>query len=1180
MKQIIFGIFFSAILTVNAAEKRFEPGGVSVSLAEYTAPQAAEGTKVLMTEDFEDIAGISLQRTNQESLTGHWFGNFWLHGTSQAEKSTVAHLFRTSIENGIGVNQSAAGKIVTDTGVESLNPERPETLYVSNRLSKTIKLPEYAPGARLRAEFKARAVFPPSKPRRHFSVIMNFHPNLTNWQSSKMEIRNMEVSGNWQNYQMECPIPPKTAQVALSMALYGCGEVVVDDIKVSLIPPPEKPGITIAEIPYDLTDKVYHVGENQPAMLTFGLHRPADVFPANPRLLLEVPEPFELAGNSRFFALLSSKKQAGATRYEFDFKALMPALYPMPRYNNWRMVPVMLTANAKAGEKQYPVYYSVAYDDYESPRKQIHLKIIEGTAAAQRPRIFKTGIVANSFEIGFDETGSGHYTDFYRHCGFNSLNANLNPVLAKKMKEAQIERYSTEWYMSDAYRLGAAPKDENSAFHTITGELMKDMVCPVNVYKKGEYFQTEIVPLLKRKIVEQDLADHFLPNWEPYKFDFKGCFCPRCFDEFAAYARIHPDELKKVWPKTVTQVMRDKWIAFRSWQHGQLIGTLENTVNELGKTAGKESHFIPAVSEWCFKPARGYGAQYAAKDYMEKLPWINPWGPYTVKRNISDPYIYFPARHLEMFFSAADIKKFVNENTSPEKRPQLIAYPHGFQSLDWLTEPEALAFETLSIFVNGWEGSFAYFFQPYDHRYWNRMAEMNTRIAIHEPFIFNGKRMDSAKVEILTPFIQPKHSKSWIEFMQLENYHPGISTASALQVLEWEKDSERLIAVGNFWERGEAFARLKVSGLPPAKRYLVQRRDRNDYFMLDPSRSYLTGEELGNGLIVHIGALRWEFFTVSEFKEVPSAVPVKQEYVKSLMEKRLPAIRDAFAAEEKLLAQTDGNQAPEFDFAAMPGLNEGDVKLTRIEEQGKRTIHIETPVYSATVEPAVGGRIASLKINGEEIAGTTMPHALALTGFYWPHSAICVIDTHFRISNVEARNGGIALSMERTLNAGSSPNLSGLRIRLVYHFFANHWTESMELFNPTERVMNFVPRRHYQFQYLGTRNGKTGSVQIGGQRFSRGLKTHMFVCATSNRDDRVEKSVKLDHYTLASGTQADLQAPFIKSKLQGNFSDDLYAFLFWDAPGQAYSSFEPIYKTVTLPQNAKWETAVKWTPVQ
>ena len=177
---------------------------------------------------------------------------------------------------------------------------------------------------------------------------------------------------------------------------------------------------------------------------------------------------------------------------------------------------------------------------------------------------------------------------------------------------------------------------------------------PVAVYKQSPYYKKEVLGMLKDILIKKDQSDSIMPNWEPYMFDFKGCFCPRCKEEFIKYSGLKKAEVDKVWPTKVIIKYKKQWIKFRSWQHGQMCAQLEKDISRIGKSVGKDSHFIPEIA-WSqlIENSNPHFAQYNPKDYIDKLPVIEPWGPYIFYK-FNEPYIYNPGIHLITFTAAKD----------------------------------------------------------------------------------------------------------------------------------------------------------------------------------------------------------------------------------------------------------------------------------------------------------------------------------------------------------------------------------------------------------------------------------------------------------------------------------------------------------------------------------------------
>ena len=324
------------------------------------------------------------------------------------------------------------------------------------------------------------------------------------------------------------------------------------------------------------------------------------------------------------------------------------------------------------------------------------------------------------------------FAENYAEHGFNCIESWFNPPEGARAvyKRCAITAFRDHYFLANGYRIGAAPKPDSAAFITRDGSVMTEgiykrrfYICPTEVYRQGDYFRSQVIPMLEKELKGGD--DHFMPNHEPFPFSGKGCFCRRCRKEYEDYLRSG-----RLSPSG------ENWTSFRSWQHGQVLKTMEEVVNSIGRKIGRDAHFIPELNWAQFDDSSQESfMEYRARDFMTELPIVNVWGPYLFHK-YREPYRDAPGIHLAVFVSAQIVRDFLKRHIpDPSRRPQLIAFPHCFQGEDWITSPEEAAFETLCFFLSGYRGSLLYLFRNVDYAYYAEMAKANAMIAQLEEIV-------------------------------------------------------------------------------------------------------------------------------------------------------------------------------------------------------------------------------------------------------------------------------------------------------------------------------------------------------------------------------------------------------------------------------------------------------------
>ena len=487
------------------------------------------------------------------------------------------------------------------------------------------------------------------------------------------------------------------------------------------------------------------------------------------------------------------------------------------------------------------------------------------------------------------------FAKLYHQVGLNSVHIPACP-LGAELGRLGIERYaqpfSNGYTMGDA---GAGQKPETAVFREVDGKPVWEAICPTEIYRRGPYFREKIVNgLLRNVLVTNRTAEQLMCNWEPFMYVGRGCFCDRCKEEFRQYSKLPAAEFDPVWPRDTIAKHGELWTKFRAWQHGQMMITLEEEIARLGQEAGHETHFIPEVYYGLLTAtgAQATGHQeYAAVDYMDQLPVINAWAPYNWYVFGSGPYDYIRGQHLNIHVTATQVQRFVAGRLPAARRTRLIAFPFG--TYEGATPPEALVMEMLTYFLDGYQGAFAYLFPGgYDSRHWRALAEMNRQLALVEPYVMGGQRPARHALKPRTPM--PTADARFLGNCAPVEKPEQWANASLLQSWEFQQGDTRLIAVGNYWERGESFFRLTVQGLPAGHQYVLREPATNRVYAHDSENVAWTTERLNRGVLLHVGAMRCAFFLLEPYRAgAKHGQAVRPRDMAAAMRERRPALRRA-----------------------------------------------------------------------------------------------------------------------------------------------------------------------------------------------------------------------------------------------------------------------------------------------
>jgi hypothetical protein len=407
-----------------------------------------------------------------------------------------------------------------------------------------------------------------------------------------------------------------------------------------------------------------------------------------------------------------------------------------------------------------------------------------------------------------------------------------------------------------------------------------------------------------------------------------------------------------------------------------------------------------------------------------------------------------------------------------------------------LVSPEQLAMDTLSVYVGGWQGSTPYYFPAgYDARYWKALADANTAIARTERFVMEGKALPQPAVELLTPYPRPLYAE----------LNAPSRPISSLQVVPFAKDGALCVAVGNFWEYGEAFLTAALPGLKPNQRYLVRDAVSGTAFADDAGRNF-TGAQLASSgaLVLHAGAMRWCFYIVEPTAD--TAAPkgaLKAAEVRALLAKRLPAITKAAAEENAFVnSQAKPAEAPA-DCSRLKGLRAPGVTITTSVLKGasqptERVSSYDTIATGSAadrtiitircggsvweLDPDRGAFLRSWRFQGSELCCGNDGMGLGMDGPWVPPTRF---NRPFQLTKAEAIPGGVALEFTRTLNVNDGPQYDRAVIVKRIAFTADRVQIDSTIRNPYNDTIRFA----YRFQNLpGPMQPTTGTP--GTARFT------------------------------------------------------------------------------------------------
>ncbi len=680
-------------------------------------------------------------------------------------------------------------------------------------------------------------------------------------------------SPGWRRGELGFVAPKETCTLDVRLALTGVGEVFFDDVSLRQVKLQDA-GPTVRLMPASYLDNRYCLSSGDAGTMCFGFRNESSARLDKPQLLLRLPTGIEILDTAPAVPVVEQKEVEVDGRrlneYRLDLAPLKHRIrdgsfsYP---YNQWDGLQLIVRTVLSPADTTLAGSYWLEDGTYRSGPLSFDMLITPPLPTVAGPKTFRSGthlfLVTG---ITKPEAVRG-FAKLYQQVGLNSVHTPACP-LGAELGRLGIERYAQPF--ANGYTMGASgagQKPADAVFREVDGKPVWEAICPTEVYRRGPYFREQIVNgLLREVLVTKRTAEQLMCNWEPYMYVGRGCFCDRCKEEFRQFGNLPAAELDGVWPKQVIARYGPLWTKFRAWQHGQLMVTLEEEIAKLGQEAGHETHFIPEVHHGLLTATWEQEAsnhEYAAVEYMDKLPVINAWAPYNWYVFGRGPYDYIRGQHLNTHVTATEVQRFVADRLPADRRTRLIAFPFG--TYEGATPPEALAMEMLTYFLDGYHGAFAYLFPGgYDSRHWRALAEMNRQMALVEPCVTGWTRAARHTLQPATPIpaADARFLDNCAPVAKPEQWHQ----ASLLQSWEYQQGDTRLIAVGNYWERGESFFRLAVPGLPADREYVLREPAQSRTYANERGQVAWTAEELSRGVLLHVGAMRCAFFLLEPYQ--------------------------------------------------------------------------------------------------------------------------------------------------------------------------------------------------------------------------------------------------------------------------------------------------------------------------
>ena len=1131
-----------------------DPGGVTFDFGKYPVRKAGKiaGKNLLRNGDFS-ASGTDLQGEGQTGTKRKgqvWDGCSYVH---LSEKEWDSPSFLKDL-NANSIRKVENGRAVIITRPQAAAKWK-KRVRVSNRVRQRVTLPDSDASRSFQLCFKLRGQPGNVDTWNHpqIFVFAGANPADKSWKLLRLCVNKvLPFSREFHEWRIDFTVPPRTRSITADFALYGIGRMEFDD--VSVVPMTLSSSVDVLNFPCGYFDKLFCFGEGQALPMLFALGCPGTPDRKNLRLELELPQGFKVVSWRREHPLLAQKENV----YTFDLSKLPPSVMA-PEFNRqWGAVALLVESSLKPSPQTFTARYRTRGENFTMPYRELRLQVLPAVRGKRPAKFLSGAMLSTDFNFAADQRKAVGLLD---DAGFNAL-VNGDSGVKKAAGAFGMRRFSSHG-IANGFKVIPGKLLPDEMFRKIDGTPWAGMTCPGVVIDRSESYRKSLLPSLERAFKTGEL-DAVMSNWEPYSFDFRGCFCKACMKKFAKFAKLPPEEAA---PEHALSRYKARWIRFRSLRHAELVKTLHKDIAAIGAKYGrKNAAFIPEMAVTSILPARKAGfAQYAVDDYINDIPELNLWGPY-IYHAPDRPYVYAPGPNLSSFaqwkLALEEVRKMTNG-----KRPKLYTFPHG--TLDnpvWFSNPEGTAFEFLLSFVLGWDGAFGYYFpRGGDARYYRALAEANSRIAEYENVRYEGRDISSSVT--LTPVSPFPKENFFTERPGLPNVTPGISKLSLLQHRAVLHKDLRLIMAGNFWISGEVFFELRLEGLAPAGKYEVALPDR--------SCGVFTGQELARGILMQCGALRWQFITVKKASAPARGKVFTQKEMAELLKTRLPGLEKAAAftadeyekqrtAAEKMLLKADLSGAKELDADGL-----------KLRIAGER-LNVSAPNYTLQIDPLKGGRIVNWKTRGTTLFAEPGNFGAGVDCFWTPSKQLL---RPWKVTSCEKTSAGIAVTLEFAVTADYIPSLAGLRLAKRYEFTKDGFRQTTTLANHADDGMNFSFRFHAMPDFLTLRKAGAGTIDFGNVRFKREFFEKMFRFAPP--DAVVEKAFPMHKVFRVNSSEGILQAPWSKTKLKAAFEKEkLQCFVCWDDLKDPGATFEAVFRRVSLHPGEKVSYTQKYTVIE
>ena len=260
---------------------------------------------------------------------------------------------------------------------------------------------------------------------------------------------------------------------------------------------------------------------------------------------------------------------------------------------------------------------------------------------------------------------------------------------------------------------------------------------------------------------------------------------------------------------------------------------------------------------------------------------------------------------------------------------------------------------------------------------------------------------------------------------------------------------------------------------------------------------------------------------------------------------------------------------PANDYAAIGEVASAEVKAG-VE---KYSLKVETPDYTALIDPVHGGRISSWKAAGKEMVQPSVAMGLAVPGCWQPSSTAFNLHKGVKIDQVKAVPGGIEIALSKVLTEEDNAELADFTLSITDTYTAKGFTRVARLENTTAKESKPFA---FRFHNMPALMGIVKEVKMDdGASFTRNCDPFYFQLAEV--DQVIERPICNNERIISKGGKVILETPDCPCAFEFSFEGEKPAYIVcWDCISNT-GSCEAIFATRTLAPGESCEFAMTVT---